>query len=303
MLFKDGVMKNLRLFLIFLGILFFPGLIYARNLPPIVSPDWLQQHLGEPELIILDVRRVEAYREGHVPGAVNVYAGAWAYKKGPLYSERPSPEELNETIGAVGIDLSSKVVVVGSMETIREGYQTIRVACTLLYAGIEDVAVLDGGMERWMKEKRPISLKVEKPTAKEFVGRYRTDMFADKDYIKNNIEKIILLDVREPEYFRGEKKVDCVPRPGHIPGAFNLPTSCAFKSDGTFKPKEELLVIVESVTGADHTREIVTYCDTGQCCPTWHYLLQELLGFPRVRIYDGSMQEWGADLSAPLIGK
>ncbi|HOJ50983.1 MAG TPA: sulfurtransferase [Syntrophales bacterium] len=294
-------MKRLKIFL-YLGLVFlaYPSWMEARHIPPIVSTQWLNARIGDPSLTILDVRRVEAYQEGHIPGAINVYAGAWAYKKGVLFNEIPDQAELNETIGAVGISLSSAVVVVGNMDTVREGYQTIRVACTLLYAGLEDVAVLDGGMNKWVKENRPLSQKVVKPIPREFQGRYRTDLFADKAYVKENLGKIILVDVREPAYYSGEKKLDCVARPGHIPGAYNLPTSCAFNSDGTFKTKEELLVIAESVTGAGRDREIITYCDTGQCCPTWHFIMRELLGFPRVRIYDGSMQEWGADERAPV---
>ncbi len=274
--------------------------ILAREIPPIVSTMWLQDRLGTPGLIILDVRRVEAYREGHISGAVNAYAGAWAYKRGELYNEIPDRGELDELIGSVGIEFSSPVVVVGDMDTVRQGYQTIRVACTLLYAGIDNVALLDGGMTKWIKEGRPLATDIVKPIPQKFAGRYRSDMFANKDYVLHNMGKIILLDVREPAYYTGEKKLDCIARPGHIPGALNLPTSCAFNEDGTFKSKEQLMAIAQSVTGGDCDREIVTYCDTGQCCPTWHFIMREVLGFPRVRIYDGSMQEWGGDMNVPV---
>lgn len=283
-----------------LALIFCATFSFARDIPPIVTPEWLQGEMGKAGLLILDVRRVEAYQEGHIPGAINVYAGAWAYRKGGLYNEIPDAAELDETIGAAGINLSSSVVVVGNMETVREGYQTIRVACTLLYAGLKNVAVLDGGMERWVREKRPLSGEIVKPRAREFKGRYQKDFFADKGYVQKNLGKILLIDVREPPYYAGEKRLDCVARAGHIPGAYNLPTSCAFNRDGTFKTKEELSIIVDSVTGGNRTREIITYCDTGQCCPTWMYIMRELLGYPLVRVYDGSMQEWGADEKAPL---
>ena len=116
-------------------------------------------------------------------------------------------------------------------------------------------------------------------------------MFADKDYILKRMGEIILLDVREPEFFAGTKKLDCIPKMGRIPGAFNLPTSCAFNKDCTFKGKEELKEIAESAAGSDRNVEIVTYCDIGHCCPTWAYILKHVLGYKNVRIYDGAMQE------------
>jgi thiosulfate/3-mercaptopyruvate sulfurtransferase len=87
---------------------------------------------------------------------------------------------------------------------------------------------------------------------------------------------------------------------GHIPGAFNLPTSCAFNEDKTFKTKEELAAIAEPAVGKDRSVAIVTYCDTGQCCPIWSYLLTQILGYTNVRLYDGGMQEWMQDPQAPV---
>ncbi len=94
--------------------------------------------------------------------------------------------------------------------------------------------------------------------------------------------------------------MDCVPKTGHIPGAFNMPTSCAFNEDKTFKTKEELTAIVEAAAGKNRSSAIVTYCDIGQCCPTWSYLLTEVLGYTNVRLYEGAMQDWAQDADAPV---
>ena len=298
-------MKRYRLSQPFFWIVFllasFASVATAREIGPIVSPGWLEANLDQPQLVILDVRRVEHYREGHIPKALNAFYGAWAYKKGELYSEVPDPEDLNDLIGSMGIGLDSRVVVVGRTDTPRESYQCARVACTLQYAGIRNVALLDGGMNQWVKENKPISTTVIQAKKRSFQGNYQKDRFADKGYIKARLGKIILLDVREADYFAGKKKLDCVPRMGHMPGAFNLPTSCAFNDNGTFKRKESLTMIAESAAGKDRTKEIVTYCDTGQCCPTWSYLLREMLGYENVRIYDGAMQEWMQDPQAPTV--
>ncbi|MFA7178054.1 MAG: rhodanese-like domain-containing protein, partial [Smithellaceae bacterium] len=148
--------------------------------------------------------------------------------------------------------------------------------------------------------KKPLSTRVEKRKAGKFKGKYTSEKFADKNYVKERLGKLILLDLREREFFTGEKKMDCVPMRGHIPGAFNMPTSCAFNEDRTFKTKEELTAIAEAAAGKDLNAEIVTYCDAGQCCPTWSYLLTEVLGYTNVRLYIGSMQEWMQDPKAPV---
>ncbi len=293
--------KFLFQFLIFaLFIFLLPAAGLARDIAPIVSTDWLLANLKNPKLVVLDIRRVEDYREGHIPGALNAFYGAWAYMKDGLYASLPEKDDIDDTISYMGIDFDRWVVVTGCMDTPRLSYQSARVACTLQYAGIENVALLDGGINKWIAEKKPLSSRVEKRKASKFKGKYSSGKFADKKIVKEGLGRIILLDLREREYFTGEKKMDCVPMRGHIPGAFNMPTSCAFNEDRTFKTKEELTVIAEAAAGKDRSAEIVTYCDAGQCCPTWSYLLTEVLGYKNVRLYIGSMQEWMQDPKAPV---
>jgi len=277
-----------------------PASLQARDIAPIVSTDWLSANLKNPKLIILDVRRVEDYREGHIPGALSAFYGAWAYMKDGLFGSLPEKDDIDDTIGYMGIDFDNWVVVMGCMDTPRLSYQSARVACTLQYAGIENVSLLDGGINKWIAEKKPLSKKVEPRKAKKFQGKYTGEVFADKNYVKERLGKLVILDVREREFFSGEKKMDCVPMRGHIPGAFNMPTSCAFNKDKTFKSKEELAAIAEAAIGIDRSAAIVTYCDVGQCCPTWSYLLTEVLGYKNVRLYVGSMQEWMQDPQAPV---
>jgi len=279
---------------------FLPAFCLARDIAPIVSTDWLSANLKNPKLIILDVRRVEEYREGHIPGALSAFYGSWAYMKDGMYGSLPEKDDIDDTISYMGIDFDNWVVVMGCMDTPRLSYQSARVACTLQYAGIVNVALLDGGINKWIAEKKPLSKIIEPRKAKKFQGKYTGEVFADKNYVKERLGKLIILDVREREFFSGEKKMDCVPMRGHIPGAFNMPTSCAFNENKTFKTKEELTAIVEAAAGKDHSAAIVTYCDMGQCCPIWSYLMKQVLGYPNVKLYIGSMQEWMQDPDAPV---
>jgi thiosulfate/3-mercaptopyruvate sulfurtransferase len=272
----------------------------AREIAPIVSADWLQANLDNPRLIVLDVRKPEDFREGHIANSLSSFYRAWAFKRGELYSEIPEVDDLQEMIGEFGVGMDSLVVVVGSVDSPRESYQSARVACTLQYAGIPNVALLNGGINAWIRAKKPLTTESRKAVAKPFTAKLRTEFFANKEYVQTRLGKVVLLDVREPDIFSGKRKLDCIPRAGHIPGALNMPTSCAFNADGTFKTRDELAVIAEAAIGKDLSREVVTYCDVGQCCPTWAYLLRELLGYRSIRLYDGSTQEWMADPTAPV---
>ena len=295
---KKNIVSGIFFCLLFIFI--FPFIGQTRDIEPIVSTNWLLANLKNPKLIVLDVRRVEDYREGHIPGALSAFYGSWAYQKDGLYTEIPEKDDLDDTIGYFGINFDSWIVVTGCMDTPRLSYQSARVACTLQYAGIKNVAVLNGGMNKWIAEKKPLSQEIKHAKAKAFKGIYSREKFADKDYVKARLGKAVMLDVREREFFSGEKKMDCIPLMGRIPGAFNMPTSCAFNKDKTFKTKEELAVIAEAAIGKDRNKEIITYCDIGQCCPIWSYILVEVLGYKNVRLYDGAMQEWMQDPRAPV---
>lgn len=281
-------------------ILLLPLNVLARDLPPIVSTDWLQKNLKNEKLVVLDVRKVEYYQEGHIPGSVNDFYRAWSFKKADLNAEVPDMDDLFELVGSAGISPDNDVVLVGKMDTWQERVHIARVACTLQYAGVGNVALLDGGHIKWAKEGKPQSKEIVHPKPKKFKGEINRNIFVKKDYILKNLEKILLVDVRESAFFTGTKKAEVATKAGRIPGAVNLPTSWIFAKDGTFKKKEDLESLAAGVIGKDKDREIVTYCDTGTCCPTWHFMLREVLGFKRVYLYDGSIEEWTADPNAPV---
>lgn len=112
--------------------------------------------------------------------------------------------------------------------------------------------------------------------------------------------KALFVDVREPVLYRGEKKQSFVEKAGRIPGSVNLPASEAYTATGTFKKKEALEAVAARVVGADKSREIITYCDAGKCCPTWAFILREVLGYKNVKLYDGSFEEWTRDVNLPV---
>jgi len=277
-----------------------PFALSARDVDPIVSTDWLEKNLTNPKVTVIDIRKVEEYKEGHIPNAINVIYGSWAVMKAGIRNELPPTDDLFDLIGSAGIGADSIVVVVGKADNLPNRTDVSRVAWTLKYAGIQNVAILDGGYDKWLVEKKAVSREAFKAKSKSYQEKANENLFVKKDYVKNNIGKVIIVDVREPEFFEGKKKLDFVSKTGRIKGALNLPTSKAFKNDGTYKSKDELAALVAGVIGKDTSKEIIVYCDTGKVCTAWAYVMTEILGYKNVKDYDGSTEEWMKDPNAPI---
>ncbi len=292
--------RMLQMLVLVLIVMLVPVVAAARDAAPIVSTDWLEKNLKNNNVVIIDIRKVEEYKAGHIPGAVNAVYGTWAIMKGGLRNELPAADDLFDAIGAAGIEPTSSVVVVGNVETTPDRTDVTRVAWTLKYAGIENVALLDGGYKKWLADKKTISTDVVKAKTKTYKGKINANLFTNKDYVLSQLGKATIVDVREKDFYEGKKKFDFVAKAGRVPGAKNLPTSLPYTKEGTFKDKAELTAIAANVVGTDVSKEIITYCDTGKVCSAWTFLLSEVLGYKNVKDYDGSMEEWTKDPKAPF---
>ncbi len=277
------------------ALLLLPSAAFAGE--PFVTTEWLQANLSK--VTVLDVRKVEEYNDGHIPGSINVFYGVWGIKKGVLLNELPSDDDLKDILSSAGIEPTTQVVVVSKGETMPLRTDATRVAWTLRYAGVENAAVLSGGIEKWIADKKPLSKDAMKPKAKPYRGKFNKQFLANKAYVMGALGKAVLGDVRAPEFFKGEKKLEFVPATGRIKGAVNLPPGALFNADNTYKSKAEIEAIAKPVVGADLNKEIILYCDTGKVCTTWWLALNDLLGYKNVKVYDGSSMEWLADPAAP----
>lgn len=277
-------------------LLFLPAVAFAAD--TVVSADWLQANLSK--VTIVDIRKVEDYNSGHVPGAINVFYGVWAIQKAGLLNELPADDDMRDILSAAAIEPATNVVVVGSTANMGEKANITRVAWTLKYAGVGNVAVLSGGFEKWVADKKPVSKDAVKAKAKPYKGAFNKATLTNKAYILANIGKATIVDVREPEFYSGAKKLDFVTRPGHIKGAVNLPTAAAYNADGTFKPMAELEAMAKKAVGEDKSKEILVYCDSGRVASVWWYLLSESFGYKNVKLYDGSVQDFAKDATTPL---
>ena len=291
--------KWLKAVMVIALLLLLPFGALARDIDPIVSTDWLQKNLQNPKVVIVDLRKVEDYKAGHIPGAVNVFYGTWAIKKGDLLNELPPVDDLMDVIGGAGINKQSWVVLVGKTEKIPDQFDMTRVAWTLKYAGVENAAILNGGQDQWVKEKRPLSQEMVKAKAKSYKANLKKDLFVDKAFVLAKLGKAVIVDTRAPNFYAGKEKLAFVPKTGRIKGAVNLPVGQLYTKEGLYKDKVELASLAAKAVGNDMNKEYILYCDTGKTATSWAFVMTEMLGYKDVNVYDGSSMEWLKDPNAP----
>lgn len=293
------IMKKL-MFLMSFVVLFVVN-VFAMDYSPIVSVDWLEKNLQNPDIVIIDIRKVEDFKSGHIPNSVSVTYTFWAVEKNGKKNELPYDEDLEDIIVGAGINKNSTVVLVGSVANTTELVNLTRVAWTLTYAGLEKISILDGGFNAWKKSGKVLVTEIKKPKSGDFKLKINKNIYADKEYVKSAIYKSIIVDTRLPEFFFGVSKLDFVARGGHIESAVNLPSAWIFTKDGNFKGIDDLDAIVKGVLGSDKAKEVITYCDTGRLASGWWFVLYKILGYKNVKMYDGSSEEWAKDNNLPMI--
>lgn len=288
----------MRTFIIGLLLLCTTVTCWARDLAPIVTSDWLEKNLAEVKLI--DIRKADEFKEGHLPGAVNIMYGALAIKNNNLDNEMPQIDDLADVLNAAGITSKSKVVIYNKVDNILERANMTRIAQTFVYAGIKDVAILDGGWNKWTADKKTVSKDAAtvKPGNEKFI--FDKKIIVDQKQVLSRLGKALMVDTRDPEFFFGAAKLPFVEKPGRIKGAVSLPSTWAFSKEGSFRPTDELQKYVTGVIGNDKKREIIVYCDTGRLASTWWFMLTQVFGYTNVAMYDGSSQDFMKNPSFPI---
>ncbi|MCX5820263.1 MAG: sulfurtransferase [Deltaproteobacteria bacterium] len=294
-------MRKIKFVLAFMAVLLLlPFATFAGAAEVIVSTDWLQQNLSNANVVILDVRKVEEYKDGHIPNAINIFYNSWAVTRDGLTNELPAEDDLRDLIGSLGVGKDTTVVVVSKNDPVPERFNMTRVAWTLRYAGVQKVSVLNGGYDRWAAEKKEISTTPNRGKKVAYDAPFNKTFYADKVHVMASLGKVTIVDVREAPFFKGEKKLDFVAKTGRIKGAINLPNSLIFTPEGTFKSPEALAAAATPVVGTDKEKEIIVYCDTGKTCTAWWLVFHDVLGYKNVMDYDGSSMEWLKDPAAPV---
>jgi len=207
----------------------------------LVDTQWLQDHLDDPDLRLIDTRSAELYGEGHIPGAVNLaaYGGIPRAENGDM----GAPDAFTALARRLGVSAGSRVVVYDA-----PGAQMGMAAWAFLYYGHTNVSVLDGGFEKWTAEGRPVTKDVATYPEGDFEARLVEELFCSLDHARSVHGKpnTVFWDVRRPGEYEGTEAVNN-PRPGHIPGAIHLEwTELLDPETRTFKPGPELRALLQS---------------------------------------------------------
>ncbi|MFN3658748.1 MAG: sulfurtransferase [Pseudolabrys sp.] len=280
----------------------------AADLPPLVGADWLNNHLRDEKLVVLDIRSAidgggaKAYEAAHIPGSVHsdYDKAGWRVTRNNVPFMVPSTAELEKLIGDLGIDEDSKVVVVPAGVNVLDFGSAARTYWTLKYTGIRNVAILDGGMAAWQKAGFPVEAGASKPSPTIFTATIDKGLLADVDFVEkvNGSGSATLIDARPASFFLGKEKAPAATAYGRIPGAISVDSASFYDSTtNKLKPKAELALIAAEIP---NDRPSVSYCNTGHWAATDWFVLHELLGRKQTRLYAGSMVEWTADARRPI---
>ncbi|HNZ09670.1 MAG TPA: rhodanese-like domain-containing protein [Bacillota bacterium] len=271
------------------------GASMAAGFNPLVTTSWLSANLKTPGLVILDIRSVADYKAGHIPGAVNMLYGALSVKRGNLANEIPDLLDLQDMLQEIGISEGSTVVIYSSKYSKADSfagiYDSLRIWFTLKYAGVKNVGVLDGGLDKWVLEKKEVSTVTVTAKAGTFKVVPNEAIMATADEVIAAVGKdVVIVDVRDTATYDTK----------HIKGAVSVPSSFVFNDDGTIKPAAELGLYAVPKIGTNLSKPIIVHCVSGRTANAWTFVLLEMMGYKNVATYDGSSQEFSALPNLPM---
>jgi thiosulfate/3-mercaptopyruvate sulfurtransferase len=263
----------------------------------LVSAAWVQEHLNDPSLVVLHTgTNRREYKDGHIPGARFLWTQSLTYSDPDLTLELPSRVQADSVLKKLGVSAKSRIVLCFDGTNVTP---TTRVYFTLDYLGLGDrVSLLDGGLDAWKAEGRPIVTDTPTIAAGSVAPAARANLVVTSDWLKDNLDNrgITIVDARAPQYYSGNG--GGMPRPGHIPNAVNVPFSGLLDSTNRVKDPVSLRRIFEQA-GVKQGSRVIAYCHIGQQA-TMVYFVAKYLGY-ETQVYDGSFEEWSGRKDLPLV--
>ena len=276
----------------------------------LVSTEWLAEHLQDTGLRVLEADEdVLLYDQGHIPGAIKL---DWMTElNDPLRRDYLDQAHFEALLSRKGISNDDTLIFYGDKNNWWATYSF----WVFQLFGHTKAKILDGGRTKWLAEGRPLETETPSYPATSYKAKNRDDkaIRAFRDEVRDLLDKEgkalksgeMLVDVRSPGEYSGELlhmanyPQEGALRGGHIPGAANIPWAQAAQEDGTFKPVEQLRALYEG-KGVTKDKDVVTYCRIGERSSHTWFVLKYLLGYDKVRNYDGSWTEWGNLVNAPI---
>jgi len=268
----------------------------------LVDADWAKQNLANPNVRFVEVDvDTTAYEQSHIPGAVG---WNWTSQLSDgIRRDIATREDFSALLSKSGIGPNTTIVLYGD----NNNWFACWAYWQLKLYGHRDARILNGGRKYWLDNGLPLTINVpshattgyQLPEVDHSLRAFRDDILP-----RLNDRELVLVDVRSPAEFNGEiiappGMTETAQRAGHIPGAISQPWAQAVREDGTFKSPDELLALYGG-KGVTPDRDVIAYCRIGERSSHTWYVLHELLGYKRVRNYDGSWTEWGSMVGMPI---
>jgi len=270
----------------------------------LVSTDWVAERLRDPDIRLIEVDvDTTAYDSGHIPGAVG-----WNWQSqlnDRVRRDIPDRKTFARLLGESGVTPRTTVVVYGDNNN---WFAAFAFWLLQLY-GHTRALLMNGGRAKWVAEGRPLDTNRPnvRPTGYPVPKRVNAALRAKRPEVEKALKskRIALVDVRSPAEYVGDiiappGMTETAQRPGHIPGAINVPWAQAVGADGTFKSREELEQLYRNAGVTARKDEVIAYCRIGERSSHTWFALKYLLGVKKVRNYDGSWTEWGNLVGAPI---
>jgi thiosulfate/3-mercaptopyruvate sulfurtransferase len=271
----------------------------------LVSTDWVEEHLTDPKIRIAESNEDPLlYSSNHLPGAVEI---DWTRDlNDPVRRDYLRRSAFDKLMRRMGATRETTIVLYGD----KNNWWATYAFWVLQLYGHVNAKIMDGGRLKWIQENRPVSREIPKYKSSNYEAPERDDIrfraFRDQT-LKHLEQKLPLIDVRSPEEYRGERlhmpdyPNEGALRGGHIPGAVSIPWGRAVnQEDGTFKDAAELRKIYTEENKLRPEDDVIAYCRIGERSSHTWFVLRYLLGFHKVRNYDGSWTEWGNLVNVPV---
>jgi thiosulfate/3-mercaptopyruvate sulfurtransferase len=293
-----------RLFAAFTLVLLAAVAAPVQAAEPLVDAAWVDAHKADPNVVVLDIRNkidggsADAYREGHIPGAVysNYLDDGWRVAHEGVPGYLPPVAELEKLIGGLGIGNDSHVVIVAGGVSSTDMGSATRIYWTFKVLGHDEVSILNGG-QRAYAANYDLEQGWNEPVPVSFAGTLRPELLASADEVAT--QHATLIDNRPSEQYKGEAKHPAAKRAGTIPGAANVQQGELVGEDGTFIEGEQVAALLKKA-GVSGEGEQVTFCNTGHWASLGWFAISEILGNKQAKLYDGSMVDWTSDESRPV---
>jgi thiosulfate/3-mercaptopyruvate sulfurtransferase len=281
-------------------ILFAGSVLPAATADVVVTPQWLAARLDKEPIVLFHLGDKAEYDAGHIPGAQFLtLPDVSDPAAGKLNLQMAAVDRLRDVFEAHGVSDATRIVLYFGKDRVT---MVARVFVALDYLGLADrTSILDGGLPAWKSAGHPLSTEV--PTVKKgsLTPHPHPDVIVNADWVSAHLKDpaVTIIDARTPDFYAGSEANSRFPRPGHIPGATNVPyLTLNTEAPGFLLKDLSELRAIFAAAGAKPGAEVVTYCHIGQQA-SQAYVAAKLLGY-RVHLYDGSFEEWSALPDRPV---